>query len=174
MKVVLITLIILFSAVFLWADTAKEIIRKIDNNMYSDSQIIESRMVIEGRRGGREISTRSWTRGSQDSFTEYLSPPREAGTKMLKLVDKLWIYDKNSDRIIQMSGHLLRQSVNGSDLSYEDFMDENNYQDSYDPVLEGEENYQERDCWVILLTAKTEGVTYYQRNCGLPKRYICQ
>jgi len=169
MKIALVTLMVLIFAGYLLADTAEEIIIKIDDNLYSDSQIIESRMVIEGRRGSREIATKSWTRGSNDSFTEYLSPPREAGTKMLKLDDKLWIYDKNSDRIIQMSGHLLRQSVNGSDLSYEDFMDENNYQESYIPSIEGEEQYLGRDCWILLLTAKDAGVTYFQRRLWVAK-----
>lgn len=168
MKNIMITSLFILSA-FLMGDSAEEIIRKIDENMYSDTQIIESRMVIEGRRGSREIATKTWSRGSNDSFTEYLSPPREAGTKMLKLADKLWIYDKNSDRVIQMSGHLLRQSVNGSDLSYEDFMDENNYQDNYSPQIEGEEQYQGRECWKLLLTAKEAGETYYQRRLWVAK-----
>jgi len=162
-KLILAAVVILVSA-FLWAESADEILRKIDDNLYSESQIISSRMVIQGRRGSREIATKTWSHGSSDSFTEYLSPPREAGTKMLKLGDKLWIYDKNSDRTIQMSGHLLRQSVNGSDLSYEDFMEENIYQERYTAVIESEEQMQERTCWVLKLTAKEAGITYYQRK----------
>ena len=50
------------------------------------------------------------------SYTEFLSPPREAGTKMLKLQDELWTYTPATDRVIRISGHMLRQSVMGSDL----------------------------------------------------------
>ena len=60
--------------------------------------------------------------GSEKAFTENLSPAREAGTKMLKLKDKLWTYSPQTDRIIQISGHMLRQSINGSDMSYKDMM----------------------------------------------------
>ena len=45
--------------------------------------------------------------GEFKNFTEYLSPEREKGTKMLKLDDRLWIYSPTTDRIIQISGHLL-------------------------------------------------------------------
>ncbi|MCF7912106.1 MAG: outer membrane lipoprotein-sorting protein [Candidatus Cloacimonetes bacterium] len=169
MKTVILTVLMILISAGLWSETADEILRRIDDNLYSDSQIISSRMVIEGRRGSREIATRTWSHGSSDSFTEYLSPPREAGTKMLKLGDKLWIYDKNSDRTIQMSGHLLRQSVNGSDLSYEDFMEENIYQDRYTAVIEGEETLLDRTCWVLKLIAKEAGTTYYQRKLWVAK-----
>ncbi|MCF7920787.1 MAG: outer membrane lipoprotein-sorting protein [Candidatus Cloacimonetes bacterium] len=153
------------------AETADEILKMVDDNMYNGSQIVEARMVINGRRGSREIGTRSWSVGTEDSFTEYLSPPREAGTKMLKLGDDLWIYDKNSDRIIQISGHLLRQSVNGSDLSYEDFMEESNFRDRYTAEITGEEEYNGRNCQVLLLTAKSSDVTYQQLKLWIDQEY---
>ena len=52
----------------------------------------------------------------------YLKPRRDKGTKMLKLGDDLWIYMPNVDRVQKISGHMLRQGMMGSDLSYEDMM----------------------------------------------------
>jgi outer membrane lipoprotein-sorting protein len=170
MKMIILIFVMLLLTGILIADEALDVLKKLDANLYSDSQIIEARMIIKGSRGTREIGTRSYSRGSQDSFTEYLSPPREAGNKMLKLEDKLWIYDKNSDRIIQMSGHLLRQSVNGSDLSYEDFMEEMIYVEKYDGRITGEETYQDKDCLILLLTAKDKDVAYYQRQIWVDKQ----
>ena len=167
----IVLIILLMVMCNLLGDNAAEILKRIDDNMFSNSQIVESRMVINGRRGSREISTRSWSKGTNDSFTEYLNPPREAGTKMLKLGDDLWIYDKNSDRIIQMSGHLLRQSVNGSDLSYEDFMEETSYQERYNAEILGEEQYDGRECIVLMLTAKEDGITYYQQKMWVDQEY---
>jgi len=43
---------------------------------------------------------------------------------MLKLGDELWTYTPETDRIIKISGQMLRQSVMGSDLSYEDMMED--------------------------------------------------
>ena len=96
------------------------ILQKIDENIGSDNKISHGKMIVHGRRGSRTIESKSWIQGDEKSFTEYLAPPREAGTKMLKLVDELWTYSPSTDRIIRISGHMLRQSVMGSDLSYEE------------------------------------------------------
>ncbi|MCK5441921.1 MAG: outer membrane lipoprotein-sorting protein, partial [Maribacter sp.] len=101
---------------------AASIIKKVDENMSSDSRVTESQMIIHGRRKSRTVSSTGYSEGYEKSFTEYLSPAREKGTKMLKLDDRLWIYSPATDRVIQLSGHMLRQSVMGSDLSYEDMM----------------------------------------------------
>ncbi|MDD3737393.1 MAG: outer membrane lipoprotein-sorting protein, partial [Bacteroidales bacterium] len=113
-------------------------------------------MTIHGRRASRTITSRSYVAGDKKSFTEYLSPPREQGTKMLKLENQLWIYSPSTDRTIQISGHMLRQSVMGSDLSYEDMMDDRKLTDTYDAEVEGSEIVDERATWVLELKAKVD------------------
>src|SRR5512137_1387037 len=98
------------------APAADEIHGKVDRNAVADSKVVVSKMIIHGRRGERTVEAKSWQRNSVDAFTEYLSPPRDAGTKMLKLGDQLWTYSPDTDRIILISGHMLRQSLMGSDL----------------------------------------------------------
>lgn len=144
--------------------TAEEIIEKVDFNMSSDTKIVESDMVIYGRRKNRTITSRGYSRGKHDNFTEYLAPEREKGTKMLKLKDYLWIYSPSSDRTIQLSGHMLRQSVMGSDLSYEDMMEDRKLMDLYSAVIEKEEDLGGRATWQLKLTAKVEDVTYATRK----------
>jgi hypothetical protein len=97
--------------------SAREIIEKVDKNMSAESRIFTSKMIIHNRRNTRTIESKSWSLGETKSYSEYLSPPREQGTKMLKLDNQLWIFSPSTDRIIQISGHMLRQSVMGSDLS---------------------------------------------------------
>jgi len=104
--------------------SAKEIIEKVDRNMSAERRIFTSKMIIHNKRNTRTVESKSWSEGEKKSYSEYLSPPREQGTKMLKLEDQLWIYSPSTDRIIQISGHMLRQSVMGSDLSYEDMMED--------------------------------------------------
>ena len=113
--------IFLVPVALLWSQTpgGDEILKKVDQSMFSDNRIATSRMVIHGRRENRTIEAKSWQRGTNEAFTEYLAPVREQGTKMLKLHDNLWTYSPSTDRIIMISGHMLRQSVMGSDLSYE-------------------------------------------------------
>lgn len=152
---------------------AGAILERVDKNMSSENRIFESEMIIHGRRSDRTITSRTYSVGNKKSFTEYLSPPREQGTKMLKLEDQLWIYSPSTDRTIQISGHMLRQSVMGSDLSYEDMMDDRKLTDVYSPSILGEENIDNRKMFILELTAKVSDAAYYKRMMWIDaERYI--
>lgn len=147
------------------APSGDEILRRVDENQGSDNKIIVSEMVIHGRRGSRSVRSKSWIRGRTESFSEYLDPPRERGTKMLKLENLLWLYTPGSDRTILISGHMLRQSVMGSDLSYEDLMEDARLVVLYDAAVAGEEESGGRPAYVLDLTAKAgRDVTYARRK----------
>lgn len=149
-----------------------EILQKIDQNMSSDNQIIVSTMIIHGRRSSRSITAKSWIQGTEKSFTEFLAPPRERGTKMLKIDDQLWMYNPQSDRIIRIAGHMLRQSLMGSDLSYEDMMEDRRLVDLYSAEIIGKEQIDNRDCWIMKLTAKEDNVAYHTQKLWVDKEYM--
>lgn len=158
-------IILLFCTVLLAQyPSGAEILKKIDENMSSTNRIFTAKMIIYGSRGSRTIESRSWSVGEEKSFTEYLAPAREKGTKMLKLAKQLWLYDPGTDRTIQISGHMLRQSVLGSDLSYEDLMEDAKLVNRYDATVIGEETIDERPCWVLELIATTKDVAYHMRK----------
>ncbi len=172
---ILITILLLAGSCLIQAQepTGKEILEKIDKNMASKSTISTSKMVIHSTRQTRTIEAKSWGIGDEKSFTEYLAPAREKGTKMLKLEDELWIYSPGSDRIIKISGHMLKQSLMGSDLSYEDMMDNVKLLEDYEAGVIGSELIDERDCWIVELQAKTAEVNYQIRKIWVDKvRYI--
>ena len=139
----------LITQIFSQYPDGAEVLQKIDENLSSKNQVIVSTMVIHGRRNSRSITSKSWIEGSNKSFTEYLAPAREKGTKMLKIDDQLWMYSPQSDRIIRISGHMLRQSLMGSDLSYEDMMEDRRLEEIYSAEITGEEQINNRDCWVM-------------------------
>jgi len=147
------------------APTGEDILKRVDRNMVIDQASGESTMLIHGRRGTRTITSRFWKRGRENTFVEYLSPAREKGKKMLKLDDKLWTYTPEpTDRIITIAGHLLRQSVMGSDMSYEDMMENESLLDLYHARVVGPEETEGRPCWVVDLTAKVEDIAYHSRR----------
>lgn len=146
------------------AQEADDILARVDQNMSSTNRIFESGMTIKGRRTSRTILSKSYAAGNQKSFTEYLSPASEKGTKMLKLQNQLWMYSPSTDRTIQLSGHMLRQSVMGSDLSYEDMMDDRKLTEIYNARLIGEETLDGRKTVLLELTAKVSDVAYYSQK----------
>lgn len=149
-----------------------ELLKKIDENMSADTRHFKATMVIHGKRASRTIRSESWAEGEKKAFTQYLSPPREKGTKMLKLDKKLWIFSPSSDRTIRISGHMLRQSVMGSDLSYEDMMEDSKLFVNYHGKLEGEVTINDRSAWVLKLTAKTDKPAYSKRKLWVDKEKI--
>jgi hypothetical protein len=150
----------------------QEIISAMDENLHAKSRVMTSKMIVHGRRSSRTIESKSWVVGFNPAFTEYLSPPREAGTKMLKVEDKLWTYSPQTDRVIQISGHMLRPSVMGSDMSYNDMMEARPLLELYDAILEGSVVIDGRDPWIMLLKAKVKGLSYPQRRAWIDKEYL--
>ncbi len=163
-----------FTFLFAQADdiSVQDIIKAMDNNLNAKSRVMTSKMIVHGRRSSRTIESRNWVVGTDLAFTEYLSPPREAGTKMLKDGDKLWTYSPQTDRVIQISGHMLRQSVMGSDMSYNDMMEDRPLMDLYEAILEGSVEIDGRDHWIMLLTAKVKGLSYPMRRAWIDKEYL--
>jgi outer membrane lipoprotein-sorting protein len=143
---------------------ADDVLKRVEKNMSSDNRVFESSMTIRGNRTSRTITSRTYSVGDKKSFTEYLSPAREKGTKMLKLENQLWIYSPSTDRTIQISGHMLRQSVMGSDLSYEDMMDDRKLTDVYAAKVTGDEVIDGRKTYILSLIAKVSDVAYYSRK----------
>jgi outer membrane lipoprotein-sorting protein len=141
------------------------VLDRIDDNMYMDHAVVLATMVIHGRSGTRTIESRSWRKGVDSVLVEYLEPPREKGKKMLKLGGQLWNYiPEPTDRIIAISGHLLRQSVMGSDLSYEDITENHKLRDKYEAAVVGRDSLDGRDCYILQLDAKVEEVAYRSRR----------
>ena len=83
---------------------------------------------------------------------------------MLKLENALWIYSPSTDRTIQISGHMLRQSVMGSDLSYEDMMDDRKLTEIYSAKITGNETIDGRKAYVLELIAKVDDAAYYSQK----------
>jgi outer membrane lipoprotein-sorting protein len=64
---------------------------------------------------------------------------------------------------------MLRESMMGSDMSYEDTIENETLSSRYDPVLEGSETLNGRDAWVLRLTAKRRTESYPARKLWIDK-----
>jgi hypothetical protein len=91
---------------------------------------------------------------------------------MLKLDDILLTYSPQTDRIIQISGHMLRQSIMGSDMSYNDVMEDKPLDQLYTATLEGEEYIGDRKCYILFLKSKVDGISYPKRREWVDAEYF--
>ena len=154
------------------AMTAEALVRAMDKNLNAKNRVLTSKMIVHGRRVSRTIKSRNWVKGINQAYTEYLAPPREAGTKMLKSGDKLWTYSPQTDRVIQISGHMLRQSVMGSDMSYNDMMEDRPLTDLYEAIVEGSEMIDGRKHWILFFEARVKGLSYPKRRAWVDSEYL--
>ena len=173
MKYLITLLFALLSITQTNAQDATAILNKVDDNINSNTSITNSDLIMYGRRNKRTVTSVGYAEGTNRSFSEYLAPARERGTKMLKLEDNLWIYSPSTDRTIQLSGHMLKQSLMGSDLSYEDMMENRKLTEMYDAKVIGEETIDERETWVLQLNAKVTDASYDSRKVWVDtERYV--
>jgi outer membrane lipoprotein-sorting protein len=158
---------------FLHSLTADEIIRKVDDNQVYTTQKFSAVMIIE--RGNRTLRKEFFgygREGEEAAFMEFTNP-EDKGVKYLKIADELWIYFPDADDVMKISGHMLRQGMMGSDISYEDLLENEALRDSYESVLVGETNVNDVLCYHIELNAKVDDVAYERRTVYIDKaRFI--
>jgi outer membrane lipoprotein-sorting protein len=154
--------------------TGYEILEKIDKNMVFDTAYSETDMIITIKNRTITKSLISYAQGTQKSYIEFLSPARDKGTKMLKLVDVIKIYYPSAERVMRLSGHMLRRSMMGSDMSYEDMTERaKKMKEEYTAEVTGEETLNGRPCYLMVLTSKIKKQTYFTRKAWVDKeRFI--
>jgi len=149
--------------------TAEQLLASMDKNLTFEARKTRTLMTVEGRRT-RSYEMVSYGRGEEDAAMEYVAPARDKGTRMLKLGDELWIYLPGVDRVQKISGHMLREGMMGSDVSYEDMLASRELRKRYNAKVTGAAELDGRSCWVLELKAKDDGVTYPKRITYVDKQ----
>ncbi|MDH4261848.1 MAG: outer membrane lipoprotein-sorting protein [Spirochaetia bacterium] len=156
----MITQYFLFIAVNVYAQSAHEIIQRVDSNQEFNSQKFAMQMTIEkgSQKLVKTLAGYGKNRGEY-SFMEFTNT-EDRGVKYLKIKDELWIYFPDADDIMKISGHMLRQGMMGSDISYEDMMRREELDKTYEVKLTGSEKVHGVDCFVIEMNAKIKDALY--------------
>ena len=152
--------------------TADELLQAMDERLNYDTRTSRATMTVDDGRRKREYRMLSYGQGKEDVAVEYLAPAREKGTKMLKQGDNLWLYMPRAERVQKISGHMLRQGMMGSDISYEDLMESSDLRRMYEAAVTGEEILDGRPCWKVEAKAKERSVSYPRRVIWVDKEHL--
>jgi len=148
----------------------QELLDKIDQNMVFESAYSEIDMVITIKNRKITKSLQSYAQRNEKAYIEFLSPPRDRGTKILKIEGIVRVYYPSAERVMRLSGHMLRQSMMGSDFSFEDMTERSKkLREEYTAEIKGEETINQHPCFLLVLTSKTEKQTYYTRKSWVDK-----
>ena len=136
----------------------EEIVQQLEENRTFSSRI-EATMTIEDRFGERGSTMISWSRGAEEFLIEFTSAS-EIGQKVLRTSDEIYLYYPDAAELIRLQGQALRESMLGSDVSYEDLTGGRTLLDTYFAVLQGCETINGHDTWRVSLEARTSDVAY--------------
>ena len=157
-----------------WAVTGEEILRKVDANLKYDTIVYTGKMEIyvNATAEPRVKLMKTYGMGTQKAFVEFLNP-EDKNTRYLKIDKKMWIYDGDEENVFLISGHMLKQGMMGSDVSYEDALESDSLYTKYNIEITGTETVDGRTCTVITLTAKVKEVSYEKRKMWIDtERFI--
>ena len=149
----------LFATAPLFALTGDEIIRRMEQHERHTSVHSTGSMEITDRFGTRTKTFISTALGDDRSLLEFTNP-EEAGQKVLRLEDEIYLYFPDSEDVIHLQGAALRDSLLGSDFSYEDMTGSKSRLDDYEVALEGTEEIDGHETYRLRLTAKRRDVVY--------------
>jgi len=150
------------------AQTAQEILERLDKGQTFDTMKSLGSMVITDSLGTRKTEFISSARGKDDSFMEFTSAA-EKGQKILRNAKELYLFFPEAEEITRLQGAALRQSMAGSDISYEDLTGNRNRAQNYNASLVGEEEMDGRQSWHLKLEAKTRNVAYPKQEIWVEK-----
>lgn len=146
----------LFTALPLYAQSASEIIERMEDVMRGESSYAEMTMTIERPRYTRDVSMRAWAMGEDYSLILITAPARDQGTTFLKRENEIWNYVPNIDRTIKMPPSMMSQSWMGSDFTNDDLVRESSTAEDYEHRILREEQYDGREAWVLELIPKPD------------------
>ncbi len=170
MKSIKVIIICTFSMiVLLFAQTGTEILEKVDENTVVTSWNYRAKMTISLGGTVREKEFIGYAIGKESAYMEFTSPARDKGTRFLKIGDEMWMYIPTVERATKIAGHMLRQSMMGSDFSYDDIVENRRLIELYDVELTGTEDIAGKECYVLQLTAKVPETSYYSRRMWVDK-----
>lgn len=121
-KIVIILLsIVIFN--FLTAQSAKDILQKVeDNTEYSTLQMNATMIIKKGDKKLSEMKFSSYfKKGDKDKqLMRFTYPSRLEGTAILSSGDNIWYYNKRTNRVRLLSKSAKKGSMMGSSFNYED------------------------------------------------------
>lgn len=158
-QVIMVFMIVLFFSNLIHAMTAEDIIRAMDQNENYATSYMTGSIATTDRFGEKITTFKAWSQGAYDSLIEFTSLA-ERGQKILRNKGELYLYYPDTEELIRLQGAALRQSVLGSDLSYEDMTGEKNTLDMYTVSFDNEDIVHNQACYVLTLTAKSRTVAY--------------
>ncbi len=146
----------LFSPLTARAQSAREIIDRVDQLMRGESSIALITMDIQTENWDRSLTMRAWSLGTEHALIRLEAPQREAGTATLRADQEVWNYLPRVDRTLKLPSSMMAGSWMGSHFTNDDLVKESRLVDDYEIELEFSGIRDGVDVWELLLVPLPE------------------
>ncbi len=150
------------------AISAEDVVKKLEKNTVIKTAWIDGSLIIHDRFGTKKTTFISYSRGADTMLIEFTSVEEE-GMKILRTSNEIYLFYPDAEELIRMQGAALKESVLGSDMSYEDMASDKSLLKSYRVALEGIEEVEGAPCYKVSLEAKSSDVPYYKEIMWIDK-----
>ena len=149
-------LLALASAQPLGAQSAREIVDRVDRMMRGESSRGRMTMEIETEHWSRSLEMEVWSLGTEYALVRVVSPSREAGTATLKVDEQVWNYLPRVDRTIKIPPSMMMGAWMGSHFTNDDLVKESRMIEDYDIEIGFDGVRDGVEVWEFVLTPKPE------------------
>ena len=151
-----------------FANTADEIIKKVQLNLNGKTAVMNMSMVVKNKRTTRTMKMKSYSIGDDKSFVQILYPGKDKGITFLKIDNSMWQYVPRIEKTIKIPASMMLQSWMGSDFTNDDLVKTSSLSEDYQKELltETDDEYQ-----VELLPTEEAAVVWGRIVMGVSKQF---
>jgi outer membrane lipoprotein-sorting protein len=143
------------------AQSAKEIIKKVDDKMQGNSNHSVMKMTIFRPDWKREVTMKGWALGREYSLILITSPARDKGQAFLKRDNEMWNWQPSIDRVVKLPPSMMLQSWMGSDFTNDDLVKESSVVEDYNHTLRQDTVVDGRPAYKIEMIPKPDAAVVW-------------
>jgi outer membrane lipoprotein-sorting protein len=143
--------------------TAYDIVKKANDKATGITSQGTMKMTIVRPDWSREVTMKSWSKGTKYYMIYITEPVRDKGQVFMKRDRDMWNWMPGINRMIKLPPSMMGQSWMGSDFTNDDLVRMNSILEDFTHKITGSEKIQDFDCYVIELTAKPEAAVVWGR-----------
>lgn len=148
------TIILTLFCLLLQAQTATEIMKKADEKLRGKTSKSEMTIKIVRPTWEREMTMKSWSKGTEMSMVLITSPAKDAGTVFLKRIKEIYNWMPSIERSIKLPPSMMMQSWMGTDFTNDDLVKESSAVEDYTQKIINDSTLEGRVCWKLVLIPK--------------------
>ena len=160
-NVLILTLVCAMLTTPSWTQDAKDIVKRADDKMRG--QTSQAEMIIKTTRPTwtREMTVRTWMKGTEYAMILIQSPVKDRGTVFLKRKKEVWNWLPTLERSIKLPPSMMSQSWMGTDFTNDDLVTESSVVEDYNHTIAGDTLIAGKSCYIIQMIPKPESAVVW-------------